>query len=377
MSIYKELGLKTVINASDTYTRIGGSRMNQKTLDAMCDAAKSFVDITELSKAVSREIAKLTNNEAAFVSSGASACVVLTSAYLMTGNSQELIKMLPDTSKCEKNEIIVFDSQTKIPMLPYWHLIELSGAKLVRVGPDLESLKQAIGPKTAGMFFFLADIYEAGLPPIAEVIKVMNEHGVKIIIDAAAQLPPKSNLWYYTKDLGADGIIFSGGKFLMGPQSTGLFLGSKEIADGCYALTCPNLSVGRPYKVGKEEFAAIYTAVKQFVEIDAEDVKKVQNAHLDEIENVLVSCKNISVKRVHQGRLAQDEPMLVIDLPSGKDGAACAKYLYDNFDPAIDIGFFLPGDDSGTGQQVFINSINLRDGEPQFIAESLKLYLAL
>ena len=45
MGIYEELGLRTVINASGTLTRLGGSRMAPEVLAAMADAAASFVPL--------------------------------------------------------------------------------------------------------------------------------------------------------------------------------------------------------------------------------------------------------------------------------------------------------------------------------------------
>jgi len=367
--------LKTIINASDTYTRIGGSRMSKDVLKAMNEAAEYFVDIVGMSKKICAEIARMTHNEAAFISSGAGACMVLAASALMTKGNPNLASMLPDTSKCEQNEIIVFESQTQITMLPYWRLIKLSGAKLVKISSTIESLCRTINRRTAGVFYFLADLYEMGLPPLKEIIQLCHDKNVKIIIDAAAQLPPKSNLWYFTRDLGADGIIFSGGKFIKGPQSTGLFLGRSEIADYCYVLSNPNISIGRPYKVGKEEYAGIYEAIKQFVNSDENEVKSIQNKNLDKIEDALKDCTEITIKRVNRGRLGQDAPMLIIDLPKGRTGSDCAKFMYEHCDPAIDIGFYQPDDPTGKYNQVFINSINLREDELLYIAESIKRYI--
>ena len=47
-----------------------------------------------------------------------------------------------------------------------------------------------------------------------------------LIVDAAAQLPPVSNLWTFCVR-GADLVIFSGGKSLMGPQTSSLIVGKK------------------------------------------------------------------------------------------------------------------------------------------------------
>lgn len=375
MSIYQELGLKTIINASDTYTKIGGSRMSRGVLASMTEAAGSFVNLTELAEAVCGKIAAMTNNEAAFISSGAGAGVVLTAAALMALHEPELAERLPDASCAAKNEIVVFDAQTNLEMLPYWRLIGLSGARIVRAQGSINGLREAFGSRTAGMFFFAADIYEAGLPPAKDIIAACHEAGVPVIIDAAAQLPPKNNLWLYTKEMGADGTLFSGGKFLMGPQSTGLFVGKKEIASLCYKLSNPNVGIGRPFKVSKEGYIALYTAVKEFMEADPGAVRVRQNRHLDIAEKALSGISGIALERLNHGRLGQDAPMLRIGLPDGKNGPECARFLYAKCDPAVDIGFYPPEDPSGNGSQIFINSINLREGEPEYVAACIRKYL--
>ncbi|HBP37898.1 MAG TPA: hypothetical protein DD640_04000 [Clostridiales bacterium] len=376
MGIYQELGLKTIINASDTYTRIGGSRMSDGVLAAMCEAGQSFVDLVELAQKACQAIARMTQNESAFISSGAGACLVLTAAALITRGDPYLERELPDASRCAKNEIIIFAAQTAESMPGYWQLLGKSGASLVKIKSSLKSLRDAITGKTAGIYYFLGDRYETGLPPLPDIIRAAHEREVPLIIDAAAQLPPKSNLWHYTRDLGADGIIFSGGKYLMGPQSTGLFLGKEEIARRCYALSNPNIIIGRPYKVGKEEYAAIYTAVKEFVAADEDQVRSCQNKHLDVIEQGIGQCPGIVISRVQHGRVGQDAPMLVIDLTNGKTARDCADFLSRQCDPAIDIGYekdVQPGQEN----RVLINSINLRENELYPIIRSLKRFCEL
>jgi seryl-tRNA(Sec) selenium transferase len=370
MGIYEELGLKTLVNASDTYTRIGGSLMGREVLSAMQEAAESFVDLDEMSRIVCERIAQMTRNEAVFVSSGAAACVVLAASALMTIEEPEQKAFLPDATNCKKNEIILFQSQTRIPMLPYWKLISLSGAKVVLAPSTIEGFSRTITERTAGVFFFLGDPYEEGLPPIEEVIQAAHSGNARIVIDAAAQLPPKSNLWHYTRDLGADGIIFSGGKYLKGPQTTGLFLGSPEIA-----FHCRSMWIGRPCKVGKEEYAGLYAAVKRFVEADEKEVKAEQNRYLDRIGEGLGVCKNLLLKRVDLGRLNQDAPRLIVDLPEGNTGSECAAFLARACEPAIDVGFFQPDDPTGAGNEIFINSINLDEASLQPIVDGILAYL--
>ena len=83
-----------------------------------------------------------------------------------------------------------------------------------------------------------------------------------MLVDAAAQIPPISSLWHFTRELGADTAIFSGGKGLRGPQSSGLVLGRRTSWTRCYPNGSPNQSIGRPMKVGKEEMLGMLAAVE-------------------------------------------------------------------------------------------------------------------
>ena len=83
-----------------------------------------------------------------------------------------------------------------------------------------------------------------------------------MIVDAAAQIPPIANLWHFTRDLGADLAIFSGGKGLRGPQSAGLVLGRPDLIAACRLNGSPNHAIGRPMKVGKEELIGMLAAVE-------------------------------------------------------------------------------------------------------------------
>ncbi|MGH2561370.1 MAG: aminotransferase class V-fold PLP-dependent enzyme, partial [Thermomicrobiales bacterium] len=95
MSIYDELQLTKVINASATLTRLGGSRMPPPVVTAMAAAAEAFVDVPELQARVGERIAKLTHNEACYVSSGAAAGIVVAVAACMAGTDPGKIAAFP------------------------------------------------------------------------------------------------------------------------------------------------------------------------------------------------------------------------------------------------------------------------------------------
>ena len=118
------------------------------------------------------------------------------------------------------------------------------GGKLVKVGePDRltsSDFGEAIGPKTAAIFYVVAYNEEAAnsteedpasVPAVAEVARGA---GVPLVVDAAAELPPTSNFRRFL-DEGADLVVFSGGKAIRGPQSTGLVVGPARPSPGMRA----------------------------------------------------------------------------------------------------------------------------------------------
>ena len=107
MGIYEELGVRTVINANATLTRLGGSIMPEEVLEAMREASRSFVDMYELQKRVGEEIAELTGNEAAYVTCGAAAALVISTAACLTGMDPVKRERLPHPDQNDTIEVIV------------------------------------------------------------------------------------------------------------------------------------------------------------------------------------------------------------------------------------------------------------------------------
>ena len=73
MTIYNDLGVRTLINARGGATLAGGTLMEPEVVAAMAAAAESFVRIADLQEVASRRIAALTGAEAGYVTSGAAA----------------------------------------------------------------------------------------------------------------------------------------------------------------------------------------------------------------------------------------------------------------------------------------------------------------
>ena len=106
MSVYEGLEIRPVINANATLTKLGGSLMPPEVIEAMIEASRYFVNLPELQERVGARIAEITQNEAAYVSSGAAAGLALATAACIAGKNHVAIDQLPDLTGL-KNEVII------------------------------------------------------------------------------------------------------------------------------------------------------------------------------------------------------------------------------------------------------------------------------
>src|SRR6516225_9309540 len=126
VSVYKRLGVKTIINAAGPATRLGGTLMDAEVLAAMNEAAGAFVKMDELQEAAGRIIAQITGAESGYVTSGAAAALALGTAACMTGTDPVKINQLPD-SRGMKNKVVI----QRAHRYDYDHAITSVGAVLV------------------------------------------------------------------------------------------------------------------------------------------------------------------------------------------------------------------------------------------------------
>jgi L-seryl-tRNA(Ser) seleniumtransferase len=258
---FKDLGIRTFINAAGTYTTLTASLMQPEVVQAIEYASKHFVRLNELHDAAGKRIAELVGCDAAMITSGAAGALTVGTAACMTGTNQEFIRRLPETAGM-KTEVIIQKSHR----YGYDHAVRNCGIKFVEVETESE-LESAINSNTAMMLFFNAND-PAGQIKAQRFAELGRKHKVPTFNDAAADVPPLENLSKYNK-IGFDLVTFSGGKGIRGPQSAGLLLGRKDLIEAARMNASPNSdSIGRGMKVNKEELLGMMVAVENYVKRD-------------------------------------------------------------------------------------------------------------
>jgi L-seryl-tRNA(Ser) seleniumtransferase len=259
--VYKELGVRPLINAAGTYTYLSASLMPASVREAMESASRHYVNLNELHAAVGKKIAALLGSEAALVTAGAASALTMGTAACVAGKDPEKIKRLPDTTGM-KNEVLI----PKEHRNGYDHAVRNVGVRLVEVetAADVDRLA---GERTAMMLYFNHHGPE-GKIPVEEFAALAKKHGVPSLVDAAADIPPVENYSRFLK-MGYDLAVFSGGKVLRGPQCSGMLLGRRDLIAAAAANNSPQTdAIGRTNKVGKEEIVGLWAALEHFLRQD-------------------------------------------------------------------------------------------------------------
>ena len=385
MNIYEKYGVKPVINVAGAMTRYGGTIIGQHVLDAMEEAAHYSVALDQLQAAASQVIAKSTHAEAGIVTCGASHALTLATAACMCGWNVARMNRLPDTSgmPCE----------VVMPMRHvsgYDHAITAAGAKIVPAGvfndtpepfivrpTDVSEVASCISEHTVAIAY--APVQDSH-PPLQQVIDLAHAHGLPVIVDAAAGVPPIKNLHQFI-DVGADLVAISGGKGIRGPQSSAILCGRRDLI-GSALLQMLDLAgerfddwnppaelipkeklrgkplhgIGRSGKVTKEAIIGLLVALESFTK---EEFAALCSARLEWMQLILNQMSG--VKGVQAG-LDEDEaqyyPMVKVCIDpvmAGVTALEIARRLKSE-----EPGIYL--EDSAIEQGIlYIDSLNLQD----------------
>ena len=306
---YEKLGVETFINAAGTYTFLTASTMPPEVQAAVALAAQKPVNLMELHEATGKYLAEKLHCGGALVTSGAAAALTLGTAACITLGNKEAIERIPTDMTGLKNEVIV----QKMHRYEYDHAMRNCGVKVIEV-ETMEQYKSAFTDKTV-----MTNYFNAVEAPIGreDWIRVAHEHGVPCFNDAAADVPPISNLWNYTK-MGFDLVAFSGGKGMRGPQCAGLLLGRKDLIDAARLNNSPNSNtVGRGLKVAKEEIVGMVAAVDWFLSQDDAAMEKEFRQRAQRIADQVAKVQTVKTQ-IFMPPIANHVPHLVINYDSAR-----------------------------------------------------------
>jgi uncharacterized pyridoxal phosphate-dependent enzyme len=288
-NLFKELGIRTFINAAGTYTAMTGSLMNEAVLEAIRNGSTEFCMLDEVQDKVGEKIATLVHSEAAVVTSGAFSAMTLGMAGILTGMDTKKVEQLPQLEGTGmKSEVIC----QKAHEIVYNHAFKNTGCKLIYIETP-EELEAAINERTA-LLHFLNIQADKGKIQHEEWVAIGRRHGIPTSIDIAADVPPVSNLWKFN-DMGFSFVVISGGKAIRGPQSAGLLMGKKDIVAAARLSMPPRGSnVGRGMKVNKEEVLAMYAALENYIARDHDKERKEWEAAIGHIDQAVKTVHGVT-----------------------------------------------------------------------------------
>ena len=302
-SIYKDLGLEPIINATGSVTALGGSVVAKEVQKGMDLANDVYIPMTLLEQKVGDQIAKMLDVPAAYITSGAGSALTLAAASFMAGKDDDKIQQLPDTSGMP-NKILIQKRQR------YWYdrCMELSGGKLVEVGDESgttsEQLREAIDENTACVHYpvYEQDDKDPNILSLEEVIEITHSKNKPVSVDAAGQIYPLENFGKYVK-MGADFQCIAA-KYMGAPHSTGIAIGTKDVIDSISRHSFVGYEsrrirgIGRPHKIDRQEIIGVLYAVKRWMSMNHEERLSIAEKKTFNIINELKNIEGITVKLI-------------------------------------------------------------------------------
>lgn len=359
-NLFKELGVRTFINAAGTFTMMTGSLMHDYVLEAIVSGSEDFCMLDELQDKVGERIAKLVHAESAVVTSGAFSGMTLALAGILTGMDQKKVEQLPHLEGTGmKSEVIC----QKAHDIVYNHALKNTGCKVLLL-ETMQEVENAINEKTA-LLHFLNIEADKGQIKHEEWVALGKKHGIPTSIDIAADVPPVSNLWKFN-DMGFDFVVISGGKGIRGPQSAGLLMGKKDIIAAARLHMPPRgFNVGRGMKINKEEILGMYVALEKYLERDHDKEWKDWEKTITYIDESIKTIPGVKTER-WVPKLGNITPNLKISW----DNAAVKispKTLQGNLrigEPSIEVG--------GGGKDINVTVWMLKPGQEKIVAKRIK-----
>lgn len=310
--LFKELGLRTFINAAGNYTSMTASLMPAEVMDAINSSAKEFVMLEEVQDKVGEKISALCHAEAAMVTAGCWSALVLGTAGVLTGMDPKKVTALPKLEGTGmKSEVIIQKSHIN----GYHHALTNTGVSINSI-ETIEEAEAAINDKTA-MLWFLNREAPVGKIQHEQWVALGKKHGIPTMNDIAADVPPVENLWKYN-DMGFDLVCISGGKAMCGPQSAGILMGKKDLIAAARLNAPPKGgNIGRGMKVNKEEMFGMYVALDSYIKRDHKKDWQIWEDRIAFINNSIKTISGVNTE-VMVPPVANHNPSLLISWDPNK-----------------------------------------------------------
>lgn len=366
--IYARFGIRPIINARGTHTRLGGSLMAPEVVDAMREASQSYVVLDELQDRASELIARATGAEAGMVTGGAAAGLLFGTAACMTGGLPALVEQLPFADDM-KNEAVMFRAHRN----GYDHSVRAAGARIVDVGyshaTHAYQLSSALHEKTALVVYLMSPWASKGALSLAQTCEIAHQAGVPVLVDAAATLPPATNLTRIIGE-GADLVTFSGGKGINGPQSSGILAGRAGLIRAARANSSPIHSIGRAAKAAKEDIVGLMVALERYLERDHDaELERWRNQAEAMIEH-LSGLPGVSVRYQHDDSEHHTPRVEIVFAASTGIDAHDLVLALEEQDPRIFL--FEPTGPHAIPNSVVSNTHTMKPGEESIVGQSLR-----
>jgi D-glucosaminate-6-phosphate ammonia-lyase len=365
--VYQRLGVRRLINARGTHTRLGGTLIRAQVLAAMQEAAGAYVVLDELQDKASEVIARATGAEAGMVVGGAEAGLLIGTAAILAGTDHAKIAQLPNTDGM-KNEAIIHRAHRN----GYDHAVRAAGARIVDIGYGGSTLpyqlRSAINERTALVMYLMSPWASRAALPLAQTCEIAHEYGVPVLVDGAAMLPPTNSLQRFI-DEGADLVTFSGGKGLMGPQSSGILAGRADLIRAARVNGSPSHSVGRAAKAAKEDIVGLIVALEDYMQRDHDADTAFWRAQAEFMLARLNGFPGVAASYIHDGR---EHPVPRVELVFGPESGIDSHDLVvalEEHDPRVFL--FEPTGPSAKPNSIVINTQTMQPGEEKIVAEVL------
>ncbi len=367
MATYESLGVRRIINASANNSRLGGSCMSAEVLKSMCDAAKHYVDMSELQRKSGDTIARLLDSEAALVTCGAAAGLTLAVAACITRKNTAMMLEMPEAGGSA--EVIVQKGQRT----GYDQAVRMTGARMVEVGLPAstrpEQIDYAVNGNTAALLYtFSEQTTDLDLVPLDQLIQIGTARAVPVIVDAAVASYPPDRLRQYAR-MRADLVVVSGAKHIYGPPGTGFVYGNRDLVEACALQAGPEYGLGRPMKVGKEEIVGLVTAFEAYMHRDHDAEQREWEGKVARLVENLGQLPYAHVSRIFPDEVGRPVPRVEIRIEEQAMGATAsgiAQRLAQGNQPIRVTSFYLK---KGV---IVLNPICLQAGDDALIVQGFK-----